>query len=124
MTLDFEDMKSKFLLFFGIILLVVGVLVKNTSAYETSGLILIILGVVCKTIYIISKARSGEYRPGKELIFLAAGLLLFLSGLYLRSINQNLIDASYLIIMGIGLKVFFIIRFIQIVKSYHTNIKI
>ena len=124
MTLDFEDMKSKFLLFFGIILLVVGVLVKKTSAYETSGLILIILGVVCKTIYIISKARSGEYRPGKELIFLAAGLLLFLSGLYLRSTNQNLIDASYFILMGIGLKVFFIFRFIQIVKSYHTNIKI
>jgi len=110
-------MKSKGLLFIGIFLLVLGIVLRKMTPYESLGLALIISGVLCKTVYIISKARSGEYVPGKELIFLGVGLLLFLSGLYLRSLEQNMIDPTYLIVIGISLKLFFIIRFIQIVRS-------
>jgi uncharacterized membrane protein len=109
-------MKSKGLLFIGILLLIIGIVLRKMTPYEAFGLGLIIIGVLCKTVYIISKARSGEYVPGKELIYLGVGLLLFLSGLYMRSLEQNLIDPTYLIVTGIGLKVFFIIRFIQIVR--------
>jgi len=116
MFLNNEKMKSKFLLFFGIIMLVVGIIVKKTTTYDGIGLIFIFLGVLCKTIYIISKERSGEYKPGKELIFLVLGLLIFLSGLYLRASEQDLINANYLIVLGIMLKVFFIFRFIQIIR--------
>ena len=110
-------MKSKALLFIGIFLLILGIIVRKITPYETLGLVLIITGVLCKTVYIISKARSGEYQPGKELIFLAIGLVLFLSGLYLRSMQQDIIDPGYLIIPGIGLKILFIFRFIQISRS-------
>jgi len=110
-------MKSKALLFIGIFLLILGIVFRKMTPYEAIGLALIIIGVVCKTVYIISKARSGEYVPGRELIFLGVGLLLFLSGLYLRSLEQNLVDPTYLIVIGLGLKLFFIIRFIQIVRS-------
>ena len=121
MFLNIQDMKSKLLLFAGIILLVVGIVIKKSSTYEATGLTLIFLGVFCKTVYIISKARSGEYKPGKEVIFLAVGLLLFLSGLYLRSTEQNLINANYLIIIGITLKVFFIFKFIMITRSVKSR---
>lgn len=117
MFLKEENMKSKFLLFFGIILLIVGIVVKKASTYESVGLALIILGVICKSIYIVSKARSGEYKPGKELLFLTLGLMLFLSGLYLRSIEQEIINATYLVVAGIGLKIVFIIGFIQNVRA-------
>jgi uncharacterized membrane protein len=110
-------MKSKALLFTGIFLLILGIVLRKMTPYENLGLVLIIIGVLCKTVYIISKARSGEYVPGKELIFLGVGLLLFLSGLYMRSLEQNLIDPTYMIVIGICLKLFFIIRFIQIVRS-------
>jgi len=110
-------MKSKALLFTGIILLVIGILLRKMTQLEAFGLSLIIIGVTCKSIYIIKKARHDEYKPGKELIFLVAGLLLFFMGLYLKSIEQNFIKPIYFITFGITLKVIFIIRFIQIVKS-------
>ncbi len=110
-------MKSKSLLFIGIILLVVGILLKKMTQMDVIGLAAIIIGVTCKSIYIISKARSGEYKPGTELFILAMGLLLFFTGLYLRGIEQNLIKPIYLIVLGITLKIIFIIKFIQIIRS-------
>jgi threonine/homoserine efflux transporter RhtA len=110
-------MKSKALLFIGILLLILGIIIRKMTSLEVLGLIFILTGVLCKTVYIIAKARSGEYQPGKELIFLGVGLVFFLSGLYLRNLDQNLIDPSYLIVFGIALKIFFIIRFIQILRK-------
>ena len=110
-------MKSKVLLFIGIILLVVGILLKKTTQMDTLALALIITGVTFKTIYILAKVKSSEYSPGKELFFLVSGLLLFLTGLYFRGINQTLIKPIYLIVFGIILKTIFIIRFIQILRS-------
>ena len=110
-------MKSKGLLFTGIILLVIGILLRKMTQLEITGLILIIIGVACKTFYIISKARSGEYKPGKELIFLIVGLSLFFTGLYLRNSEHTLFNPIYLIVFGISLKVVFVVRFIQISRS-------
>jgi len=110
-------MKSKGLLFIGIILLVFGIVLKKSTQMDVVGLAAIITGVTCKLIYIVSKARSGEYKPGTELYVLAFGLLLFFTGLYLRGIEQNLIKPIYLIVIGITFKIIFIIRFIQIIRS-------
>lgn len=115
-------MKSKALLFIGIFLLVTGILLKKLTQLDLLGLVLIITGVSFKTIYIIAKARSGEYIPGKELIFLFVGLIIFLSGIYLRGINQTIVDPIYLIVFGIILKITFIIKFIQKVRSV-SNLK-
>jgi threonine/homoserine efflux transporter RhtA len=110
-------MKSKSLLFTGIILLVIGILLRKMTQMDVTGLAAIITGVTCKLIYIVSKARSGEYKPGTELYILAFGLLLFFTGLYLRGIEQNLIKPIYLIVLGITLKIIFIIKFILIIRS-------
>ena len=106
----------KRLLLIGIFLLVVGVILKKSTNMDILGLILIITGVTFKAIYILAKVKSGEYKPGKELIFLVAGLLFFFTGLYLQKINQPLIDPIYFIFFGLTLKVIFIIRFIKIVR--------
>ena len=110
-------MKSKVLLFIGIILLVVGIILKKVTQMDALGLALIITGVIVKSIYILVKVKNGEYIPGKELNFLVAGLLLLFTGLYLQRIDQALIKPIYLIVFGISLKIIFIIRFIQIVQS-------
>ncbi len=110
-------MARKSLLFVGIILLVVGILIRKLTSQDVLGLLMIIAGVICKTVYIVAKARSGEYQPGKELIFLGLGLVLFLSGLYLRKHDQNLSYPLYMIVVGLMLKIVFIVRFIQIVKK-------
>ena len=115
-------MKSKALLFTGIILLVVGILLKKLTQMEVIGLAAIITGVTFKSIYIFLKARNGEYKPGTELIVLAVGLLLFFTGLYLRGVEQNLIKPIYLIVLVITLKIVFIIKFIQIIRSNKNRV--
>ena len=114
-------MSSKFLLFSGIILLIIGILLRKLTELEVIGLILIIIGVTCKSTYIVMKARNGEYKPGKELFALALGLLLFFTGLYLRGSDQSFINPLYLIVSGITLKIVFIVRFIQITRSQRTT---
>lgn len=111
-------MKSKWTLFAGILLLILGIIIRKTTELGSEGLILIIVGVVFKTYYIISKARSGEYKPGYELIFLFVGLAMFLSGLYLRS-HEPPFSPVLLIVPGILLKVLFIVLFI--IKTRQTR---
>ena len=109
-------MKSKWTLFTGIVLLTVGIIIRKTTGMAIEGLIMILVGVSFKIYYIISKARSGEYKPGKELLALFFGLGLFLGGLYLRS-NAQYSYAPAMIISGIILKVIFIILFILKTRS-------
>ena len=115
-------MKSKSLLFTGIILLIIGILLRKMTQMDVIGLAAIITGVTCKLVYIVLKASSGEYKPGTELFILALGLLFFFTGLYLRGVEQNLIKPIYLIVLGITLKIVFIIKFIQIIRSNKNRV--
>jgi drug/metabolite transporter (DMT)-like permease len=104
-------MKKKWMLFAGIILLVAGIVLRNLTELDLTAVLLIVLGVLFKTYYIVRMARSGEYKPGYELYFLFAGLGMFLSGLYLKSQNPSVI-AGLLVFTGILLKTSFIVIFI------------
>jgi hypothetical protein len=108
-------MASKSILFAGIILLVAGIVIRKATGFSIAGLIVILLGVGCKTYYIIGAIRSGLYRPGPEIWLLFVGLALFLGGLYLRG-SDFFIDPVYLIGLGLTMKILFVIRFIQLVR--------
>lgn len=109
-------MESKYLLFSGIISLSIGIILRASNQLENLGLSLIIIGVVCKVIYIIKKVKKGEYKPGIELFGLGLGLLLFFVGLY-SDPEHLFLKPVYFIVLGITLKIIFIVRFIQIVQS-------
>ena len=111
---------SKPILYIGILLLLVGIVVRKMSSYHLMGLVMILAGVGLKTFYIIAAIRSGLYKPGKELWLLFVGLALFLSGLYLRD-TDFFVDARLMIVIGLVLKVLFIIRFIQMVRETRKN---
>ena len=106
---------KKPILFFGIGLLIAGILLRRLSDYQNLGLLVILFGVGLKTYYIIRAIRSGLYTPGKEIWLLFAGLTFFLGGLYLRG-ESIVVKPTYLIVFGLSLKVLFIIRFIQKVR--------
>lgn len=106
---------NKTVLFAGIGLLIVGIVLRKLSGYSGMGLVLILLGVGLKTYYILRTIRTGLYQPGKELWLLFAGLTFFLGGLYLRG-EDFFLDPNYLIVLGLGLKAGFIIKFIRIVR--------
>ena len=105
-------MKSKWTLFAGIILLTAGIIIRKTTDLTFEAITLIVIGVILKVYYIIEKTRSGEYRPGFELVLLLVGLIMFLSGLYLRN-HEPPLNPLWLIIPGISLKIIFIILFIR-----------
>ena len=113
-------MKSKPLLFLGIFALVLGILMRKMTSFVDLGLFLIVIGVLCKTVYIVVKIKNGEYRPGKEVLFLGLGLILFLSGLYMRKYDENLKYPLFMILSGLILKFIFIIRFIKKIKRKRT----
>ena len=115
-------MQSKKLLFIGIALLILGIVFRKFTDMTGLGLSMILIGVGCKTIYIISKAKSGEYKPGKELVWLFLGLALFLTGLIVRSNSPGLI-ATVLIVAGLSLKLLFILLFIRKVKTHNTLVE-
>lgn len=111
-------MTKKSLLFIGIFLLVIGILIRKLTDFESVGLVLILIGVACKTIYIIGKIKTGEYKPGRELYFLFIGLILFLGGIYMRKENVGFfIPAIIFIITGLSLKIIFIVLFIKKLKD-------
>ena len=114
-------MKLKWMLFAGIVLLTSGILLRKFSELSFEPILLIIVGVAFKTFYIIGKVRSGEYKPGIELGILLVGLLLFLSGLYVRS-HELAFNATYLIASGITLKVIFVIMAISKMRSQRKKI--
>ena len=109
-------MKLKPILFSGILLLTTGIILRMFTDVGFVAILLIILGVLLKTIYIISKVRSGEYQPGYELIILFVGLTLFFSGLYFRMHNPSF-PFVFLIASGLILKAVYIIIFIAKVKQ-------
>jgi hypothetical protein len=109
-------MKLKWVLFLGILLLTTGIILRMFTEMRFVAILLIILGVLLKTIYIISKARSGEYKPGYELIFLFIGLCLFFSGLYFRT-HKPAYPFVFLMVSGLILKTAYIILFIVKVRA-------
>jgi len=112
-------MAKKSLLFIGIILLLIGIIIKKSTEWNIIGLIIILSGVTFKCIYIIGKIRNGEYKPGPELLFLLIGLILFLGGIYMRNNDIELmsVPSIFYIITGLSLKIVFIILFIKKLKS-------
>ena len=110
-------MKSKYLLFTGIIFLITGIFLKATKQSEFLGLSLIAIGVICKLFYILLKVKNGAYRPGKELFFLGLGLLLMFTGLYGLDPENIYLKPVYFIVLGITLKIIFVVLFIQNIRS-------
>ena len=109
-------MNSKWSLFSGILLLTTGIILRIFTDAGAVALILIVFGVLLKSYYIIDKARSGEYKPGFELVSLFVGLSLFFLGLYYR-LHEPTYHYVLLMVSGLILKTVYIIMFIIKVKQ-------
>ena len=113
-------MKQKWPLFIGILLLIIGIVVRKAFNISTGGLILIITGVLFKTYYIINKIVIGEYKPGFEVFFLVIGLTIFFLRNYLH-LQINAIPTGAFMGIGITLKIIFIVLFIKKSKAQRSQ---
>ncbi|MFA8449913.1 MAG: hypothetical protein ACEPOW_04395 [Bacteroidales bacterium] len=100
-------MKSKILLFIGIVLLIAGIFIKRYTDLDVFAIILIALGAANKLAFIIRRKFERRYRPGYELLILAFGLAIFFSSDY---INHPFVQEQKTIFrfIGIVLKITFI----------------
>lgn len=105
-------MKEKRLLYAGILLLAGGIVLKSITDVSLLAIGLMGTGVLAKITYVFMKIKSGEYIPGSEVTLLIGGLILFLSGIYLRTEAFEDFSPVYLIFTGLAMKVTFIILFI------------
>ena len=115
-------MKQKWTLFAGILLLILGIILRKAFDIDSIGLLLIISGVLFKSYYIIHKIIIGEYKPGFELLFLAIGLTVFFSRYYLHTLVMA-IPAGVFMGIGISLKILFIVLFIRKTKAQASNVQ-
>ncbi|MFC2136727.1 hypothetical protein ACFLTE_01015 [Bacteroidota bacterium] len=113
-------MKNKWWIYIGIILLAFGILLKKMTDLSIIPILLILLGAIFKINYLVLKLRSGEYKPGYELLLLLIGLLLFLSGMYLKS-HESSVNPAFFIIPGIIMKIGFVIMFIIKTQKKHSE---
>lgn len=112
-------MKIKIFLYIGLLLLATGIALKKTTNFNVIPVIFMVIGVVLKLIYFVFIIRRGQYKPGFEIGILLLGLILFFSGIYLKSIN-SLFSPAYLIVPGISLKVIFVILILRKKKLKQT----
>ncbi len=105
-------MTKKWPLFIGVFLITTGVLIRIFTKHTFDPILIMVTGGLFKIYYIRNKIKNGEYKPGIEVGILIIGLVLFLSGIYLRSEN-SLINPLYLIIPGLILKSIFIVLIIR-----------
>ena len=105
---------SKWKLFLGLILLTLGIVLRLFTEQDTLAVSLIILGVLLKAGHIVGMIQKKSYQPGIELIILGLGLSLFFFGLY---ICQDDNFARFFIIIGLALKIVFVVLFIRKMKS-------
>lgn len=105
-------MKQKLLIYFGIVLLILGIFLRVMHYADVLGLVLILMGVALKASYIILKIISREYQIGYEISFLIIGLPLFFYSKIIEWDYSNLLMG-----IGIALKVIFVILFIRKVRK-------
>lgn len=109
-------MNSKYLLFLGIVLLIIGIILRYFTSSPATGLTLIITGVILKFAYILLAFVKGEYKPGKEVYFLVTGLIILFLGIWYKA-NINASSGLAIIATGVSLKIIFIVLFIRKKKS-------
>lgn len=109
-------MNNKILLFGGLFLLTLGIILKVVTEWSAFALALITLGGLLKVSYLTLRIRQGNYKPGYELFLLIIGLLIFFTGIYLRT-HSNTINPWFFMGPGILLKISFVVIFAKRLKA-------
>lgn len=115
-------MKAKYILYLGILLLLVGILFRYFMSYANLGIGLVIGGVVLKLAYITYTIVKGQYQPRAEFFLLIGGLVFLFLGLW-HKLNVSEMIGYAMIAAAITLKLIFILLFIRKMKRHKVLIK-
>ena len=114
-------MKSKQLLYVGIILLLAGLVLRYLTGYVDLGIGLVIVGVILKLSYIALSIFRGAYKPGAEFFLLLSGLVFLFLGLW-HKLNVSEGVGYAMIVAAISFKLIFVILFIRETRPAKSTI--
>lgn len=112
-------MRKKILLYVGILLLVVGLILKFTVTSNFISYSFIIAGIALKLIYLIKSVVTKEVKLGGEMFLLIIGISFVLIGAHLKTTSNYFMLHPVLITVGVVCKIIFVAVWIK--KAYKTN---
>lgn len=115
-------MKSKYFLYIGILLLLVGILLRYFSPYVEVGLGLVLIGVILKLSYLSLAMLRRKYKPRAEILLLVLGLGFLFLGLW-HKLNVSELVGYGMIVIAVVLKLIFISLFIRKTRQSKPNVK-
>jgi hypothetical protein len=116
------NMKSKYILYIGILLLVAGILLRYFSPYVEVGLGLVLIGVILKLSYVSLAMLRGKYKPKAEILLLLFGLGFLFLGLW-HKLNVSEFVGYGMIVSAVVLKLIFVILFIRKIRQGKSSVK-
>lgn len=119
LTIGIEKMNAKYILYLGILLLLIGLFLRYLTPYTTFGVGLVFGGVILKLAYIGYTILRRQYQPKAEIFLLIGGLVFLFLGLW-HKLNVSELVGYGMIILAIALKSIFIILFVRKMKMRKT----
>lgn len=112
---------GKLLLYLGLSCIWTGVMLRIASVDYRFPMWFFIVGGLMKFVYLYMAYRKGRYKPGVELLFLAAGLLILALGINLRISNPESVFGPALVAKAIVLKAIFIFLVIRKLRQHRLQ---
>jgi hypothetical protein len=103
----------KILLYIGMANIWTGIVLRFTGVNVPPSAIFFSLGGLLKLTYVYVAYRQGRFKPGYEMCFLAAGLLMLMSGIMVRNGYPHSVWGSFLVGTAIVFKVTFLVFLIR-----------
>jgi hypothetical protein len=112
---------GKLLFYLGLSCIWTGVMLRIASVDYRFPMWFFIVGGLMKFVYLYMAYRKGRYKPGVELLFLAAGLLILALGINLRIYNPESVFGPALVAKAVVLKAIFIFLVIRKLRQYRLQ---
>jgi hypothetical protein len=114
--------KGKYLLYAGFGLIALGVVLRFLNIDALPSVWFFISGGFFKSVYLYLAYMRGQYNPGAELLFLAAGLGVLSLGVVLRNTQPDSVFGPTLIAMALVIKVFFVFMVVRKMRAHRLQV--
>jgi hypothetical protein len=114
--------KGKYLFYEGFVLIAIGIVLRFLPIGWPLAVWFFIAGALLKTLYLYMAYKRGQYNPGAELLFLAAGLGVLMFGAVLRNSQPDSVFGPALIALALVLKGIFVFMLVRKMQALRLQV--
>ncbi|PZX20408.1 hypothetical protein LX69_00407 [Breznakibacter xylanolyticus] len=109
--------KYKWLLYAGMVNIWAGLMLRIFGVEFPPPALFFSLGGTLKVSYLVVAIRQGRFKPGIELVYLAAGLVMLALGIYVRKVNPASAIGIALVVKAVLLKATFLFLMLRKMRA-------